>query len=371
MKCSFSSALLLAWLLPVWAAAQPLLHLSPEELAALGVEVYQTGRVEQQLSDPVMAAVTLSDQHQRILSVPVTGTVRQLHVLPGARVAAGTELGTIVSREALELQREYLGARDQQERNRASRQRDQALYKGGAISAKRWQQTLAEWRQGAALLTELSSQLSALGFNADELERLETRRELRSEIVLRSPIDGVVLQCATSPGEAFNAGQALFHIGDTGHLWLELKVSQALARQASSGDKVYLDSQAIAMVLQVGAAIEPASQSVLLTAELDPDVGGGSDSGLMPGQSLLVQLALQARSGFWVPRDSIVNIGGASVVFVRHDKGFQPREVKLVPALNGWVALSGLGEGESVVHRGSAALKGMVMGLGEAGDDAE
>jgi cobalt-zinc-cadmium efflux system membrane fusion protein len=371
MKCSFSGALLLAWLLPVWAVAQPLLHLGPAELAALEVEVYQTGRVEQQLSDPVMATVTLSDQHQLMLSLPVTGTVRQLRVLPGARVSVGTELGTIVSREALELQREYLAARDQQERNRASRQRDESLYKGGAIPAKRWQQTLAEWRQGEALLTELSSQLSALGFNADDLERLETRRELRSELVLRSPIDGVVLQCATSPGEAFDAGLALFHIGDPGHLWLELMVSQSLARQASPGDKVYLDSQAIAVVLQVGAAIEPASQSVLLTAELDTDGVGRSDPGLMPGQSLLVRLALQARSGFWVPRDSIVNIGGASTVFVRQDKGFQPREVKLVPALNGWVALSGLVEGEAVVHRGSAALKGMLMGLGEVGDNAE
>jgi hypothetical protein len=84
-----------------------------------------------------------------------------------------------------------------------------------------------------------------------------------------------------------------------------------------------------------------------------------------------VRLALQASSGLWLPRDSIVNIGGASMVFVQLENGYQPRRVELVPALDGWVALAGLRAGEAVVHRGSAALKGMVMGLGEAGDDAE
>ncbi len=371
MRYMVCRILLLACLLAAGARAEQAIQLDSEQVAALAIEVYLTGRVEQQLSDPVMATVTLSDQHQRMLSLPVSGTLQQLRVLPGTRVVAGTGLGTIVSREALELQREYLAARDQQERNRASKQRDQSLYKGGTIPAKRWQQTLAEWGQGEALLTELSSQLLALGFNDDDLERLQKRRELSSELLLRSPIDGVVLQSSTSPGKSFSAGEALFHIGDAGYLWLELKAPQALARQAGVGDKIYLDSKVIATVLQVGAAVDPASQSVLLTAELAPSAEGRNNASLMPGQSLLVQLALQARSGLWLPRDSIVNIAGVSQVFVQRENSYELRQVQLLPALDGWVALSGLGEGEAVVYSGSAALKGIVMGLGEAGNDAE
>jgi cobalt-zinc-cadmium efflux system membrane fusion protein len=367
MKPAIYTILMFIGLLPISAAGQQLLQLGSEQIAALEVEVYRTGKVEQQLSDPLPATVVLSDQHQRMLSLPVTGTVQQLRVLPGATVEVGTELGTILSREALGLQREYLAAHDQQARNLASKQRDQALYKGGAISAKRWQQTLAEWRQGEALLRELESQLSALGFNGDELQRLRTQRELRSELPLRSPIGGVVMQCSMSPGEAFSAGQELFHIGDTGHLWLALKAPQALASTANSGDKVYLNGELIARVLQVGAAIDPASQSVLLTAELS----AGGDSPLLPGQSVLVQVGLEAHSGLWLPRDSIVSIGGATTVFVAHENGYEPRPVKVVAALDGWAALGGLSEGDMIVKSGSAALKGVVMGLGEAGDNAE
>ncbi len=367
MKPALCSILIILLLLPRVAAAQQLLQLQPEQIAALEIELYRADKVEQQLSDSLPAMVVLSDRHQRILSVPVTGTVQQLRVLPGAIVDAGTELATILSREALGLQRDYLAAHDQQVRNLASKQRDQALYKGGAISAKRWQQTLAEWRQGEALRRELESQLSALGFNADDLQRLRTQRELRSELPLRSPIDGVVMQCSMSPGEAFSAGQELFHIGDVGHLWLELKVPQALASKANSGDKVYWNGELIGRVLQVGAAIDTASQSVLLTAEL----ATGGDSHLLPGQSLLVQVGLQARSGLWLPRHSIVNIGGATTVFVAHENGYEPRRVKVVAAQDGWAALEGLSDGEMIVKSGSAALKGVVMGLGEADDNAE
>lgn len=369
MKQAVGNILIWIWLLPAVATAEPLLQLGPEQIAALEIDVYRTGVVEQQLSDPLAATVVLSDQHQRMLSLPVTGTLQQLRVLPGATVEAGTELGTIVSREALGLQREYLAAQDQQERNRAAKRRDQALYKGGAIPAKRWQKTLSEWRQGEALLKELESQLSALGFNRDDLQQLRTGREMRSELTLRSPIDGVVLQCNMSPGEAFNAGQELFHIGDTGQLWLELRAPQVLARSASSGDKVYLHGEVVATVLQVGAAVEPASQSVLLTAELAPDLQ--ARVALMPGQSVLAQVSLAAHSGLWLPRDSVVNIGGATTVFVQHENGYEPRRVKVVAALDGWAALDGLSAGEAVVKSGSAALKGVVMGLGEAGDHAE
>ena len=371
MRQAICNTLICLWLLPVAAAAQQLLQLTPEQIAALEIELYRAGKVEQQLSDPLPAMVILSDQYQRILSVPVAGTVQQLRVLPGATVEAGAELGTILSREALGLQREYLAAHDQQERNRASKQRDQALYKGGAISAKRWQQTLAEWRQGEALLRELESQLSALGFNSDDLQQLLNHRQLRTELPLRSPIGGVVLQCSMSPGEAFSAGQALFHIGDAGHLWLELKAPQSLAYNTGSGDKVYLNGELVARVLQVGAAIEPASQSVLLTAELSVGAESSAKDPLLPGQSVLVQVGLEARSGLWLPRDSIVNIGGATTVFVAHENGYEPRRVTAVAALHGWAALDGLSEGEMIVKSGTAALKGVVMGLGEAGDNAE
>ncbi len=367
MRQAICNILICLWLLPVAAAAQQLLQLAPEQIAALEIELYRAGKVEQQLSDPLPAMVILSDQHQRILSVPVAGTVQQLRVLPGATVEAGAELGTILSREALGLQREYLAAHDQQTQHRASKQRDQALYKGGAISAKRWQQTLAEWSQGEALIRELESQLSALGFNSEDLQQLLVQRQLRTELPLRSPIGGVVLQCSMSPGEGFSAGQALFHIGDAGHLWLELKAPQALAYNSSSGDKVYWNGEPIARVLQVGAAIDPASQSVLLTAELS----AGGDSPLLPGQSVLVQVGLEAHSGLWLPRDSIVNIGGATTVFVAHENGYEQRPVRVVAALNGWAALDGLSEGEMIVKSGTAALKGVVMGLGEAGDNAE
>jgi cobalt-zinc-cadmium efflux system membrane fusion protein len=337
---------------PMAALGSPLLEstvleLTAEQRQALEIELYSTGTNAYEQSDPVAARLVINDQHQRVLTLPVSGTVQQLSLLPGAQVEAGAELGLIHSPEALALQRQYLGAIDRLERTRASKKRDEALYQGGAISKKRWQQTRAEWRQGEAMVVELGSQLAAVGFTADELKLLQQGREMRSLLPLRAPIKGVVLERQVQPGEAFAAGQELYHIGDPEQLWLAILAPQQVASRARVGDAVVWQQRPLARVLQVGAAIEQSSQSVMLTAELTQP-----QPGLLPGQSLLVQLQFTARQGLWLPRDSVVSIAGESVVFVALDQGYHVRPVALAPAMGGWVAfivrpeLGGAGGGQ-------------------------
>jgi cobalt-zinc-cadmium efflux system membrane fusion protein len=342
------------------------LQVTAEQSQTMGIELYEVARSARELSDPLAAQLVLSDQHQRVLSLPVSGKVQELYRVPGAVVAAGDELGLVRSREALALQREYLGAIDQLERSTAAKKRDAALFKGGAISSKRWQQTLSEWRQDDALAKELASQLAALGIDTREQKALRQTRQIRSLLPLRAPMDGVIIERGIEPGESFAAGQQLFHLGDAGQLWLSILAPQQLAAKARVGDSVYLDGRTVGSVLQVGAAIEPDSQSVMLTASLEP-----ADSTLLPGQSLLVQLGFTEREGLWLPRNGPVNIGGKTVVFIAQADGYALREIDAAPALEGWTALSGLSAGDQVVASGSAALKGMVMGLGGAGDDAQ
>jgi cobalt-zinc-cadmium efflux system membrane fusion protein len=382
-------SLLFCWWAPMAAFASPLLEstvvestvaestvlestvldLNAQQKQTLEIELYKTGTNAYEQSDPVAARLVINDRHQRVLTLPVSGTVQQLSLLPGARVEAGAELGLIHSPEALALQRQYLGAIDRLERTRASKKRDEALYQGGAISKKRWQQTRAEWRQGEAMVVELGSQLAAVGFTADELKLLQQGRQMRSLLPLRAPIKGVVLERRVQPGEAFAAGQELYHIGDPEQLWLAILAPQQLASRARVGDEVVWRQRALGRVLQVGAAIEQRSQSVMLTAELtQPQLQLSPGQPLLPGQSLLVQLQFTASEGLWLPDDSVVSIAGETVVFVAVGEAYEVRPVVLAPAMDGWLALSGLVQGEQVVASGSAALKGMVMGLGGAGD---
>ncbi len=347
----------------VFAGSQLVLDSARQQ--ALEIGFYQVGESASELSDPVVARLKLSDEHQRVLTLPVSGTIQKLSVLPGTPVAAGADLGLIHSREALALQREYLGAIDRLERQQASKQRDQSLYEGGAIAKKRWQQTLAEWRQGDAMVSELASQLAAVGFTDDELVQLQGNRKIRSLLPLRAPIEGVVLERYIQPGEAFAAGEKLFHIGDAGQLWLAIEVPPGLAVRTRSADPVYYGGDVIGQVLQVGVSVEQASQSVSLTAQ----VTVVPPPGLMPGQSLLVRLQFLDRQGLWLPRESVVNIGGDSAVFIAEGDNFELRVVDVVPARGGWAALSGLSSGEQVVTSGASVLKGVLMGLGGGSDD--
>ena len=249
---------------PLWAADQ-VVELSAQQQAALEIERYIVNQEAGALSTPLPARLVLNDRHQRALTLPISGTIEQIDSLPGAVVAVGARLGTYHSREALALQRDYLSALDRLERSEASRRRDEALHEGGVISSKRWQQTLAEWRQRDALVKELASQLAALGFSAEDLQRLQQTRALRDRLPLRAPLAGAVLERHIEPGDAFTAGEELFQLGDVDQLWLSILAPAATALAAQRGEPVYFGDVAIGLLLQVGAAVDPASQSVTLT----------------------------------------------------------------------------------------------------------
>lgn len=350
--------LLCHWALPV-LATPGVVELTPQQRETMAIELYAVGEQAGELSGPLPGRLVLSDRHQRALTLPVSGTIEQLDVLQGARVAAGDTLGTYHSREALALQRDYLGAVDRLERSSASKQRDQALHEGGVISSKRWQQTLAEYRQRDAMVAELASQLAALGFAATDLQRLRESRSIRDRLPLRAPIDGAVLERHVAPGDAFVPGQELFHLGDVTQLWVAIQASPEIALAARQGDAVYAGQTRLGSLLQVGAAVEEASQAVDLTAEVD-----ALPAGMMPGQSLLVRLQAGGRRGLWLPRDSLVSLAGETVVFVASGDHFEVREVEVAPGPEGWVVLAGLAEGEAVVAVGAALLKGAAQGMG-------
>lgn len=352
--------------LPAPGRGAPELAVSDAQRQALAIELYEVGRSAPELTSPLLARVVVDDRHQRVLTLPVGGTIERLDALPGARVAAGDPLALFRSREAVTLQRDYLGASDRVERSRSAWQRDDALYRGGAIAQKRWQQTRAQWRQDESRLREIASQLGAVGLDEADLQALRGARELREVLPLRAPIAGAVIDRDLETGQSFGAGQELFHLGDPDRLWLRASVPPALAPRVRAGDGVYRDGAPLGRVLQIGAAVEAPTQAVPLTAEIT-----AAQTGLLPGQPLQLQLTLQASTGRWLPRDSVVNLRGGAAVFVSTSGGFAVRTVRVAPALDGWTALAGIAAGERVAATGSAALKGLAMGLGEAPGDAQ
>ena len=74
-----------------------------------------------------------------------------------------------------------------------------------------------------------------------------------------------------------------------------------------------------------------------------------SDTRVIPDLSASADVVTSAADGLIVPREAVAETAGKSVVYVRHQAGFSPREVEIAGESNTQVAVSGgLQEGDEV-----------------------
>jgi len=219
--------------------------------------VYATGMVE---ADPRVE-----------LKARLAGTIRDLAVREGAHVTKGQLLARVENRSlSFDLKRGEADLRAASARARAeSPQIAELLARRDALAAELGQaedelrrdeqlrasqaipeETVARSRRK---VTRLKAELGA-----QDAKLRATRADLAAERVrlgavagslasvvedsyVRSPLDGIVLRRRVEEGEAVSQGQALFTVGDTAHLLLEVKIDEADVGQVRVGQAVAIN----------------------------------------------------------------------------------------------------------------------------------
>ena len=165
-------------------------------------------------------------------------------------------------------------------------------------------------RQLEISLQELNALLgpAAKKVTVEDIEK-RTRISL-SEVSLVSPIDGTVEERLLSATERVSAGDTIFTIADTTHLWAvaDIRERDWSAINVEVGQEVRVTTPAIphesyqGHILIVGRRIDPATGAASLVAALQ-----GSDSRLRPG--LFIRMTVPAgppRRGVAVPERAVV-----------------------------------------------------------------
>ncbi len=226
-------------------------------------------------------------------------------------------------------------------------------------------------RQLQISLQELNTLLgpAAVKVSAEDLAN-ESSQPL-SEVNLVSPIDGTVEERMLSASERVAAGDTVFTIADTTHLWAvaDIRERDWAAIAVNVGQEVQLTTPAIpdatytAKVLIIGRRLDPETGAVPLVAALQ-----ATDSRLRPG--LFIRMTVPAgmpRNAVVVPEPATVVHEGKAFVFVPEKEiGFRRVDVEVGSTENGVTEItSGLNPGDRVVVSGVFQLKSELLLAGE------
>lgn len=318
----------------------------------------------------VPGELTVNEDRTARLGAPGRGRIIAVRVQPGDRVARGQVLVTMQSADAGMAQSdvskasaEVTSRRAQAQYATSARGRAERLLTLKAIPRQEYERAIADDEQARAALVQAEAEerrarSTATLMGADV-------GSAAGEIVLRSPIAGVILARTAQPGAVVDAGAPLAIVTDPTSLWLQVKAPEQFSALFLRGGQLhfavpaYATDDFTARVEAVGAGLDPETRTLAVRGAVVNTKGR-----LKPEMLATVLVEGGARSTVaFVPDDAVQLIDSKPTVFLAFPNAngsvrFVRREVALGSRANGRVAvIRGLAPGDVVVTAGAFGVK--------------
>ncbi len=275
------------------------------------------------------------------------GRIDRLHVkVTGQQIKAGQVIATLYSPEVLTAHQDLIVAKRQVER-----------MAGGVESAK----VAAEHALEAA-----RERLSLLGVPDAELSKMESAERPTTQIDIRSPFGGTVMERVATEGAYVAPGAPLYHVANLGSLWLQLDAYESDLPRLKLGQPVKVTVEAFDDEVFDGKItfIDPTLDAKRRTAKVRVAIdshGGKLRPGMFAQARVEAAPAEGAPAPLVIPASAPLFTGRRALVYVATRDGeqhvYEPRTVRLGPRVGGqYPVVAGLSEGEQVVSRGAFAL---------------
>lgn len=279
-----------------------------------------------------------------VLRPEIAGRIAAFHFSEGQRVKAGD---TLVELNADEQRAALAQIEAQENLERQSFKRIQAMRAKNLISQQLFDEAVARWKNAAAQMER------------DRVRLAKTR--------LVAPFSGVLGLRQVSMGDYVSPGQALINLEAIDPIKLDFKIPEKYAAQASAGLQIEARVEAYpgrafaGEVYAVDAKMDESTRTVKMRARLP-----NGDHALKPGMFARIELNLgTARDAVFVPEQALVAKGSQAFVFRVEDNKAVMTPVKVGQRRPGSAEIvEGLAGGEWIVTDGQLKLRdGMAVSL--------
>jgi Cu(I)/Ag(I) efflux system membrane fusion protein len=202
---------------------------------------------------------------------------------------------------------------------------------------------------GRTLTDAARTRLRLWDMSAADVDRVARTGKPMRDVVLRSPVSGVVTTKNAVAGARVMPADTLYEIADLSHVWVLADVyeSELAAVRVGTSAQVIVGGQTLSgRVTFIGPVVAAATRTANVRIELD-----NAASLLKPDMYADVFLQQPEGASVAIPDSAVMNTGTRSVVFVARGNGtFEPRQVVTGAKADGFYAIrSGVQPGERVV----------------------
>lgn len=220
--------------------------------------------------------------------------------------------------------------------------------------------------------SQILDRLRFIGIPEPLAREINSQSDTSNLIPIHSPLDGIVIERAVSPGEVVDTSKSLFQIADTSQMWLMLSVSQEHAGKLQIGQPVEFRSDALREVVVgkiewISTTADKTTRMIQVRAILENEKGKLRNETFGIGEVIL----RDEPNAIVIPTEATHWEGCCQVVFVRDKNYFDsPESYKVfhvrsvcLGASNGKFTevISGVLPGEVIATAGSDVLRAQLL----------
>lgn len=328
----------------------------PKDSLQLGA--FSSAPVEAAVAQPLRLTGRLVwDENRTVRMYPAfAGRVLQILVKSGERVRRGQALATLASPDFGQAQADARRAQSDFALAEKNLNRQRELHGAGVSSRKDLATAEADYARAEAELSRAAAKIRLYGAGSDSVDQ---------NLVLASPIDGVVVERNINPGQELRPdlqlanSPAMFVVTDPSHLWVQLDAAESQLASLKPGRKVQLRSSAwpsesfTATLETISDFIDPASRTVKVRGTV-----ANPERRLKGEMFVTAELQELPRAGLQLPEKALVLAESNYYVFVEEAPGRYARvQVKVDVVRDGVASVSsGVVLGQKVVIDGNLFL---------------
>ncbi len=281
---------------------EDMVTLTAVQAANAGIATGMPSKREMHTTLQVSGTIDVPPQNIVSISIPLGGYIKQTTLLPGTKISKGAILATLEDQQYIQLQQDYLTAKNRLHYVEADFSRQQELNETKAVSDKVYQQARSEFENQKILLRSLGEKLRLIGINPESLNENNISRS----IYLHAPISGYVSKVNVNTGKYVSPTDVLFELISPDDLHLSLTVFENNAANLSIGQKVtcYTNNHPETKYQATVSLITPAVNEER-AAEVHCHLEHNA-KGLMPGMFMNASIEFNNAQVMAVPEEAVV-----------------------------------------------------------------
>ncbi|PTS97734.1 efflux transporter periplasmic adaptor subunit [Pedobacter sp. HMWF019] len=332
-------------------------ELSAVQVKNAGILTGLPQEMEMHTTLKVNGVIDVPPQNIVSISIPMGGYLKQASLLPGQKVKKGALLAVLEDHQFIQLQQDYLTAKNRLGFLEVDFARQKELNSTKASSDKSFQQAKSEYLNQKVMLKALGEKLQMINIDPSRLNE----NNISKRINIYAPIGGYVTKVNVNMGKYVNPTDILFELINPNNLHLKLTVFENDAANLNSGQKVLCWTNKNPG-LKYGATIHLITPNI--GEERNTELHCHLDKlpkELIPGMFMNGEIQLDKAKVWSVPEEAIVKSDNKHYLFTEVESHiYRLTPVEIGKTMNGFVEVkSDLPSGQIVTKNAYTILMKM------------